>query len=283
VIDHAPVDGPMTDDTRLAADLAVEAGRILLDLRVRADAGDIAGGEADLKAAGDAASQAYLAAALQEARPDDIVLSEEAADDPRRLKAERVWIIDPLDGTREFAERADDGQWRDDFAVHLALWHRGRGLTDAAVALPGRGRVHSSGRPDGRERSDAREVEAGHRPLRLAISRSRPPAIVERLAACAAIDLVPMGSAGVKAMAVVAGSVDAYVHAGGQYEWDSAAPVAVALAAGMIAGHLDGTPLTFNKRDPWSPDLLVCQPGLAGYLGGLLRTAGLDDVRDARG
>lgn len=272
----------MTADARLAADLAVEAGRILLDLRARVDDGVVAGSAADLKAAGDAASQAYLAAAFAEARPDDVVLSEEGVDDPRRLSAERVWIIDPLDGTREFAERTDDGQWRDDFAVHLALWQRGRGLTDAAVALPGRGRIHSSGRPDGRELSDAREVETGRRPLRLAISRSRPPAIVDRLAACAAIDLVPLGSAGVKAMAVVDGTVDAYVHAGGQFEWDSAAPVAVATAAGMIAGHLDGTLLLFNKPDPWSPDLLVCQPRLGAYLSSLLRAAGMDDVRDAR-
>ncbi len=279
MIDHAQVERPTTDDTRLAADLAVGAGRVLLDVRAQAESGRIAGTTADLRAAGDAAAQRFLAAALAAARPDDPILSEEAVDDRRRLDAERVWIIDPLDGTREFAERTDDGGWRDDFAVHLALWQRGRGLTDAAVALPARDRVHSSG-DRGAARPDTEAVAAGRRPLRLAVSRSRPPAIVDRLADLADVELVPMGSAGVKAMAVVDGRVHAYVHAGGQFEWDSAAPVAVARAAGLVATRLDGTALAFNQADPWSPDLLICEPALVTLLGRLLESAGLDDVQE---
>jgi 3'(2'), 5'-bisphosphate nucleotidase len=283
VIDHVLVDHPMPDDTRLAADLASHAGRILLDLRALADSGEFGTDPSRLKAAGDAASQAYLAAALAKARPGDAILSEEGADDPRRATAERVWIIDPLDGTREFAERTDGGRWRDDFAVHLALWSRNEGLTDGAVALPGQGRIFTSADPPPTWPRDAAAVETGERPLRVAVSRSRPPAIVARLAGRAALELRPMGSAGVKAMAVVDGSVDAYIHAGGQYEWDSAAPVAVARAAGIVATRLDGSALAFNQADPWSPDLLVCRPDLAAYLGRLLTDAGLDDVLDARG
>jgi 3'(2'), 5'-bisphosphate nucleotidase len=282
VIDHALVDRPISEDARLAATLAAGAGELLLGLRAQADAGTTSSDPNDLKAAADAAAQAYLAAALADARPGDAILSEEAADDPRRVTADRVWIIDPLDGTREFAERTEEGPWRDDFAVHLALWQRGTGLTDAAVALPGKGRVHSSGVPGRLDQADPADVEAGKRPLRVAVSRSRPPAIVERLVGCAEIELVPMGSAGVKAMAVVVDTVDAYVHAGGQYEWDSAAPVAVARAAGMHASRLDGSALDFNQADPWSPDLLICRSSLTAYIGRLLATAGLDDVRGDR-
>jgi 3'(2'), 5'-bisphosphate nucleotidase len=281
VIDHARIERPMTDDTRLAADLAVGAGQVLLDLRAQVESGRFSGSVAELRAAGDAGAQRFLATALAAARPDDLILSEEAVDDQRRLDAERVWIIDPLDGTREFAERTADGGWRDDFAVHLALWQRGRGLTDAAVALPARGRVYSSGDP-ARARPDMDAVTAGRRPLRLAVSRSRPPAIVDRIVEVAGAELVPMGSAGVKAMAVVEGTADAYVHAGGQWEWDSAAPVAVARAAGLTATRLDGTALEFNRADPWSPDLLVCESGIASFLARLLTAAGLADVVDAR-
>jgi 3'(2'), 5'-bisphosphate nucleotidase len=288
VIDHALVDHPMPEDTRLAAKLSVETGRVLLDLRAQVDAGTISGQPSDLNAATDAAAQRYIAAALEQARPGDAILSEEAADDRRRLTAERVWIVDPLDGTREFAERFEDDTWRDDFAVHFALWSRGQGLTAAAVALPGRDLVYTSGDrspapgPDAVSVPDGEDVRAGRRPLRIAVSRSRPPAIVDRLAGCAAVELMPMGSAGFKAMAVVDGSVDAYVHAGGQYEWDSAAPVAVSRAAGLIATRLDGTDLAFNQADPWSPDLLICRPDLGAYLGRLLAEAGLEDVREAR-
>jgi 3'(2'), 5'-bisphosphate nucleotidase len=282
VIDHALIDRPMSEDARLATELAVGAGRILLGLRARIDADGAPWSMAELKAAGDSAAQAYLGEALARTHPDDAILSEEAADDPRRATADRVWIVDPLDGTREFAERTQDGLWRDDFAVHLALWQRRGGLTDAAVALPARDRVHSSTDPGRRDGPDPAGVEAGRRTLRVAVSRSRPPAVVQRLVRCADVELVPMGSAGVKAMAVVDGTVDAYVHAGGQYEWDSAAPVAVVHAAGLIASRLDGSPLAFNQADPWSPDLLVCHPAVHAYLTRLLAQAGLDDVLDER-
>ena len=196
----------------------------------------------------------------------------------RRLAADRVWIIDPLDGTREFAEHTDDGAWRDDFAVHIALWQRGRGVTDAAVGLPGRDRVIDSvGAAAQRGVAGAEPVLAGQRPLRLAASRTRPPAIVDRLAARPDVELVPMGSTGVKVLAVIDGTVDAYVHAGGQYEWDSAAPVAVAQAAGLIATRLDGSPLVYNQADPWCPDLVICDLALLSHLRAMLTEAGVAD------
>jgi 3'(2'), 5'-bisphosphate nucleotidase len=235
-------------DHGLAAELAHEAGRVLLELRGRpgADAGR-------LKALGDAASHELLVRALARHRPGDAVLSEEGADDVRRLTADRVWIVDPLDGTREFSEPE-----RTDWAVHVALWDRGE-LSAAAVALPARYRTFSTAQPPAME-----ERPGG--PLRLAVSRTRPPALVGDLKERLGAQLVPMGSAGVKAMAVVCGEVDAYVHGGGQYEWDSAAPVAVARAAGVHASRLDGSPLTYNRPDPWLPDLLVCRSELAGEL-----------------
>ncbi|MFC8598552.1 inositol monophosphatase family protein, partial [Isoptericola sp. NPDC057191] len=211
------------------------------------------------------------------------VLSEEAKDVGTRGSAQRVWIIDPLDGTREFAERYADGEraggWRDDFAVHVALWQRGTGRTDGlvagAVGLPARDAVLSTGAP-GADLSDADAVLAGRRPLRLAASRSRPPRFVQDLADRGDVELVPMGSAGVKVVSVVDGTVDAYVHGGGQYEWDSAAPVAVALAAGLECTRLDGTPLEYNRQDPWLPDLFVCHPAVASRLRAALSSVGVD-------
>lgn len=282
MIDHAPRDSSATDDVQLAASLAEGAGRVLCELRAQVDAGTFAGDAAELKDAGDAAAQACIAATLAASRPDDAILSEEAADDPRRLVADRVWIIDPLDGTREFAERLDDGAWRDDFAVHIALWQRGRGVTDAAVGLPGRDRVLDTDGVANRDPAAAQAVLAGQRPLRLAASRTRPPAIVHRLANRADVDLVPMGSTGVKVLAVVDGTVDAYIHAGGQYEWDSAAPVAVAQAAGLIATRLDGSPLVYNQADPWCPDLVICDPALLPTLRAMVAEAGIDDEPEAR-
>lgn len=235
----------MTSEAQFAADLARGAGRVLLDLRARAGAGEVSGAE------GDRVSNEYLLERLAAERPDDAVLSEEARDDPARLDAERVWIIDPLDGTREFAERTD-GAWRTDFAVHVALWQRRVGLVAGAVAEPARELVFTSEpAPVLPPRSDG--------PLRLAVSRSRPPELVNRIGQVLPVELVPMGSAGVKAMAVLSGEVDAYVHGGGQYEWDSAAPVAVAAAAGLHTSRLDGSPLVYNNSNPWLPDLLVCR------------------------
>jgi 3'(2'), 5'-bisphosphate nucleotidase len=278
------MDGPLdpqavrSDDARLAAALAAGASEILLALRARADTGAAPRDGHDLGRAGDLASQDWLAAALAEQRPDDAVLSEEAESDPARLAARRVWIIDPLDGTREFAEVGPDGTRRTDFAVHVALWEVERGLTVGAVTLPARGRARDSATVDLVRDDAAWDVLAGTRPLRVAVSRTRPPAVLGHLAHRPDVELVPMGSTGVKVMAVVDGIVDAYVHAGGQYEWDSAAPVAVARAAGLHATRLDGSPLVYNRPDPWSPDLLVCHRALVAHLRRLLGEAGPDHV-----
>lgn len=266
------------DDGALAVALAQGAGRVLLALR------DEVGGDVEpktLKDEGDARSQAWIAAALAGARAGDSVLSEEAADDVSRLDADRVWIIDPLDGTREFAERTD-GAWRTDFAVHVALWERGSGLSAGAVALPAREQVFDAARPGVPDARDTADVLAGRRPLRLAASRSRPPAFVAALAERGDVELVPMGSAGVKVVSVVEGTVDAYVHGGGQYEWDSAAPVAVAEAAGYVCTRLDGSPLEYNRENPWLPDLFVSHPALAAHLRELLDAVGATNQEGAQ-
>ena len=237
------------DDDRLAAELAERAGVLLLELR--AEGGD----PADLRKAGDRLSHEFLAAELAARRPADAVLSEEGRDDPARLSADRVWIVDPLDGTREFGEPP-----RTDWAVHVALWERGE-LTAGAVALPAQGQVLATTAPPPAPSPDG----PGAR-LRIAVSRTRPPAFLERLREETGVTLVPMGSAGAKAAAVMLGEVDAYIHAGGQYEWDSAAPAAVALAAGLHASRLDGSSLQYNQPDPMLPDILICPVVLAQSL-----------------
>ncbi|WP_298886937.1 3'(2'),5'-bisphosphate nucleotidase CysQ [uncultured Serinicoccus sp.] len=254
----------MIDDHHLARELADLAGERLLAVRADLHAQGVEG--RDLKDAGDAASQELLAAALAERAPGDAVLSEEAADDHARLSAERVWIIDPLDGTREFSEVP-----RDDWAVHVALWRSGE-LVAGAVALPSRGVTYGT---DPSLRLDLPARPAGDPPLRLAVSRSRPPAFAEELGRTMGATTVPMGSAGVKAMSVLDGSSDAYVHAGGQYEWDSAAPVAVAMAHGLHTSRVDGSPLVYNRENPWSPDLVVCRPEVADELMAALATMDL--------
>jgi 3'(2'), 5'-bisphosphate nucleotidase len=223
--------------------------------------------EQALRAAGDSASNTLILRHLSDQFPSDALLSEEAADDPRRLIADRVWIIDPLDGTREFGERDAAGFWRDDFAVHVALWERGQGLTIGVVGLPARGVIYSSDAPPAVPPSPAGK-------LRVAVSRTRPPAFIAALEAAGLATLVPMGSAGVKVMAVVSGEADAYIHAGGQYQWDSAAPVAVALAAGLVATRLDGSPLRYNVPELLLPDLVVCHPDRADEVRALLDAAG---------
>ncbi|WP_062518245.1 3'(2'),5'-bisphosphate nucleotidase CysQ [Demequina gelatinilytica] len=238
----------MTDaltDAALGELLARAAGAELL--RVRQESG-LEGKE--LGNAGDAAAQALLAGLLTEHRPDDAVLSEEAKDSEARLSADRVWIIDPLDGTREYSEG------RADWAVHIALWEQGE-LTLGVVGIPGEDLVLSSATvaPAPAASEDA--------PVRLAVSRSRPPAVTEPVRAALDAELLPMGSAGVKIAAVVRGQVDAYVHAGGQYQWDSAAPIALARAAGLFTSRIDGSPLLYNGPDPYLPDLVACRPGLA--------------------
>ncbi|KUG57097.1 3'(2'),5'-bisphosphate nucleotidase CysQ [Serinicoccus chungangensis] len=253
-----------TDDHQLARELADLAGERLLAVRADLHAQGVEG--RDLKDAGDAASQELLAAALAERAPGDAVLSEEAADDHARLTAERVWIIDPLDGTREFSEVP-----RDDWAVHVALWQAGE-LLAGAVALPARGVTYGT---DPSSLLDLPARPAGDPPLRLAVSRSRPPAFAEELGRTMGATTVPMGSAGVKAMSVLDGSSDAYVHAGGQYEWDSAAPVAVAAAHGLHTSRVDGSALVYNRENPWSPDLVVCRPEVAAELMAALATMDL--------
>jgi 3'(2'), 5'-bisphosphate nucleotidase len=232
------------DDVRIAARAARAAAGVLVELR--------AGGleERALGDAGDAAAQQAILEVLTAQRPDDVVFSEEAADDARRLTADRVWIVDPLDGTREYGDPD-----RHDWAVHVALWSAGE-LTAAAVALPALGEVLVT--------EPAPELPApSPEPLRLAVSRSRPPAEADAVAAALGARVVPLGSAGYKTLAVVRGEVDAYVHAGGMYQWDSAAPVAVARAAGLTTCRLDGSPLVYNAPDPWLPDLVVCRRELA--------------------
>jgi len=183
---------------------------------------------------------------LAQHRPGDSVLSEEGRDDKRRLDADRVWIVDPLDGTREFSEPP-----RDDWAVHVALWEGGE-LVAGAVAQPALGTTFHTGAP-----AAVPAKPAG--PLRIAVSRTRPPAFVADLAAELGGEPVPMGSAGAKVISVVRGVTDVYVHAGGQYEWDSAAPVAVARAAGLHTSRIDGAPLRYNQDEVLLPDLLVCR------------------------
>jgi 3'(2'), 5'-bisphosphate nucleotidase len=244
-------------DAALAAEVAVDAGELLLAVREEIGFYD----PYDLGDAGDKRANTLILDRLQLDRPGDAVLSEEAVDDVSRVHAERVWIVDPVDGTHEYSLPG-----RDDWAVHIALWQRGGGITDAAVALPARGEVYRTDtvtppppRADG--------------PIRITASANRPPPVLWRLRERLDIQLVRIGSAGAKAMAVVRGDVDAYLHAGGQWEWDSAAPAGVVRAAGLHATRLDGSPLIYNRRDPYLPDLLMCRPELADVL--------LDGIRSA--
>jgi 3'(2'), 5'-bisphosphate nucleotidase len=240
------------NDHVLASDLAAEAGQRLLELRAR-------GGEPDLlRKAGDRLSHEFLTGQLEARRPGDVVLSEEGADDPARLSAGRVWIVDPLDGTREFGEPG-----RTDWAVHVALWERsGSGdLAAGAVALPAQGRVLSTAAPAGPPPPSG----AGPR-VRIVVSRTRAPRLAQNISGLIDAELVPLGSAGAKVAAVVCGEADAYLHAGGFYEWDTAAPVAVARAAGCHASRIDGSPLAYNQANLTVPDILVCRPALAGAL-----------------
>jgi 3'(2'), 5'-bisphosphate nucleotidase len=248
-------------DAALAAQLAQEAGELLLKVRDEIGYYD----PYELGDAGDALANKLILARLHEQRPDDAVLSEEAADDLSRVKADRVWIVDPVDGTWEFSKRGHV-----DWAVHIALWQRHGGaeggITDAAVGLPAVGAVYRTDTVTGPPpREDG--------PIRIATSANRPPPIVWWLRDRLDVQLVGIGSAGAKAMAVVRGDVDAYVHAGGQWEWDSAAPSGVVQAAGLHASRIDGSPLLYNRHDPYLPDLLMCRPELAEQLLDAIRSA----------
>lgn len=238
------------DDHRLARDLAQDAGALLIELRLRSAAAGVTGSELGVR--GDSSAHEMMLARLATERPGDAVLSEEATQseraDLRRLDADRVWIIDPLDGTREYGEE------RSDWAVHVALVEDHR-PTAGAVALPGLGVVVST--------DDPPMMPPAIDPPRVLVSRTRPPAQARAVAEALGATLVPMGSAGAKAMAVVRGDGEIYPHAGGQYEWDSCAPVAVAAAVGMHTSRIDGSPLRYNQPDPYLPDLLICRPDLA--------------------
>ncbi len=246
----------LTDDHGFARWAATEAGQLLLDVRTRGLEGR------ELKAAGDREAHELLMALFAAHRPGDAVLSEEGKDDKVRLGSDRVWIVDPLDGTREFSEPP-----RDDWAVHVALWSDGD-LVAGAVAQPVLGTTFDTGAPPVVPPSTA------SRP-RIAVSRTRPPAFVQALAAELDAELVPMGSAGAKVISVVRDVTDAYVHAGGQYEWDSAAPVAVARAAGLHTSRADGSGLAYNQEDVLLPDLLVCRPPLAQRITDFVARQGL--------
>jgi 3'(2'), 5'-bisphosphate nucleotidase len=229
-------------DAALAAHLAAEAGRLLIDVRENSGLAGKA-----LGVAGDAAANRYLCDAIRTARPDDGLLSEEEKDNPARLARSRVWIVDPVDGTREYSEG------RGDWAVHVALSVDGAPVL-GAVALPGLA-------GDVVLRSDQPQPlgEMAERP-RFLVSRTRPAREAEEVAAALGGELVPMGSAGAKAMAVVRGEAEVYLHSGGQHEWDSCAPVAVAAAHGLHTSRIDGSPLVYNRAETYMPDLLICRP-----------------------
>ncbi len=241
----------MSADRVLAGDLATAAGELLLE--IRASSG-LSGKE--LGKAGDLQSNELLLARLAAERPDDAVLSEESADDKSRLTAPRVWIVDPVDGTREYGT-ADHTDW----AVHVALWSATDGLIAGAVALPALGVTYLDDADPIAPTGGLAATPAGNRP-RVVVSASRPPAFSQAVADAIGGEVLQMGSAGAKAMAVVRGEAAAYVHAGGQYEWDSAAPVAVAQAKGLWCGRTDGSDLVYNRDDTYLPDLVICRPEL---------------------
>ncbi|VWX50577.1 3'(2'),5'-bisphosphate nucleotidase CysQ [Novosphingobium sp. 9U] len=230
---------PIENDGDLAAHLADQAGKILLQVR----ASGVFGGKA-LGKAGDQTANQFLVHALREQRPDDGLLSEEEKDNAERLAQSRVWIVDPVDGTREYGEE------RADWAVHVGMAVDGQPVL-GAVALPGLDEVLRSDQPG--------EVPAAPETLRMVVSRTRPAREATEVAAKLGAELVPMGSAGAKAMAILRGEADIYLHSGGQYEWDSCAPVAVALGWGLHASRIDGSPLVYNQQDVYMPDLLICR------------------------
>jgi len=226
------------NDTELARAIAETAGRLLIDVR---NSGLFSGKV--LGKAGDQIANAFIMQALRVNRPDDAILSEEESDNAARLSSGRVWIVDPLDGTREY------GEARADWAVHVALAVDGV-ATLGAVALPGLPLTLSTDEPLSRPHHSGK--------LRMLVSRTRPAAEAVAVAEALGAELIPMGSAGAKAMAVVRGEADIYLHSGGQYEWDSCAPVAVARAAGLHTSRMDGSPLRYNQPNTLLPDLLVC-------------------------
>ena len=247
------VDVAAMTDADLAAHLADVAGRILINVR---DSGLFSAKA--LGKAGDQTANQFLCHALREVRGEDGLLSEEEMDNAERLDMSRVWIIDPVDGTREYGEE------RADWAVHVGLAIDGQ-PSIGAVALPGLdgGTTLRSDQPV--------EVPPAPERLRMVVSRTRPAAEAIAVAEALGAELVPMGSAGAKAMAIILGQADIYLHSGGQYEWDSCAPVAVALAHGLHCSRIDGAPLVYNQEDVYMPDLLICRPEHAAPVLALVR------------
>ncbi len=235
------------DDATLAGDLATRAGHLLVALRARMEREGAPHWQ--VMDAGDRAAHLFLLKELHTFRPNDSILSEEGADDRRRLDANRVWILDPLDGTNEY------GEGRADWAVHVALWEN-NALTAGAVSLPMFERTFVTDPP-------TPMATIPNTPLRIVTSRFRAPYEAAIVANALGAEGIRLGSAGAKAMAVLLGDADMYIHAGGMYEWDSAAPAAVALAAGLHVCRLDGSPMQYNRPDPWLPDFIVCRPELA--------------------
>ncbi|TAL03241.1 MAG: 3'(2'),5'-bisphosphate nucleotidase CysQ [Rhodospirillaceae bacterium] len=247
-------------DAQLARRIADVAGELLLTLR---RSGLFEG--KSLGKAGDRVANAFIMEALRQQRPDDGILSEEEAADPARLAKSRVWIVDPLDGTREYGEEG-----RTDWAVHIALSIDGKPEI-GAVALPGIPLTLSSDKPTA-------IVPPGKSPLRMLVSRTRPAREAVEVAKLLGAELVPMGSAGAKAMAVVRNEADIYLHSGGQYEWDSCAPVAVARASGLHVSRIDGSPLVYNCENPYLPDLLMCRQEHAASVLGLIKKVNAEAV-----
>ena len=231
-------------DAELAAHLAQAAGKLLLDVR----ASGLLSGEV-LGKAGDQTANQFLVAAIREQRPGDGLLSEEEKDNPERLSKSRVWIIDPVDGTREY------GEARADWAVHVALAIDGKPAI-GAVALPDLDLVLRTDRPQ--------PLPAAATTPRMVVSRTRPAKEALMVAEAIGAELIPMGSAGAKAMAIVRGEAEIYLHTGGQYVWDSCAPAAVAMSHGLHVSRVDGAPLIYNQADVYMPDLLICRPEWAG-------------------
>jgi 3'(2'), 5'-bisphosphate nucleotidase len=235
-------------DHELASRLAVEAGALLVELRE--EMWRRGAHPWQVMDTGDLAAHRFLMQELATARPDDCVLSEEGADDLRRVGADRVWIVDPLDGTNEFGE-----QGRPDWAVHVALWERGS-LVAGAVSLPALGLVY------GTDPAPVLTVPERDAPV-IVTSRNRTPWLAVSIGRALGCTALRLGSAGAKTMAVIMGHADIYAHDGGMYQWDTAAPAAVAAAAGLHVCRIDGSPLVYNDPDPWLPDFLVCRPELA--------------------
>ena len=243
----------IADDTELAAYLAQAAGALVLEMRETT--GLVA---KELGNAGDRTANQYLIRTLAEQRPDDGLLSEESKDTDARLSKSRVWIIDPVDGTREYSEG------RSDWAVHVALAIDGVPVI-GAVALPALNLVLRTDQPA--------IIPPAPAQLRMVVSRTRPAPEAVAVAEALGAELIPMGSAGAKAMAVVRGEADIYLHTGGQYEWDSCAPVAVAAACGLHVSRVDGSPLVYNQRDVYMPDLLICRKEHAPHVLALVQSS----------